>query len=152
MKIAIYLRELKNSEKTVESKKRQFSNSVASYGECEIADFYVDTGCSGIDINRPEYQRMINDAKNKKFDYIVIEFLGKLSRNTITTISEINKLKEIGIGVYAMNNVRDYALDSLSPKWIEFIKYLQEDVDWHLNRTKKAVAKQKHSPKKEGHN
>ncbi|MDR3560767.1 MAG: recombinase family protein [Negativicutes bacterium] len=45
-----------------------------------IHDFYVDEGYSGKDFDRPELLRLINDAKSKKFDCVLVWKLDRLSR------------------------------------------------------------------------
>jgi site-specific DNA recombinase len=49
----------------------------------KIVDFYVDDGYSAKDTNRPAYQRMLLDLKNKKIDLIVVPDLSRLSRNLL---------------------------------------------------------------------
>jgi site-specific DNA recombinase len=46
----------------------------------EPFDFYIDDGCSGKDLKRPEMQRLIKDAKEHKFDFVVVIKLDRLSR------------------------------------------------------------------------
>ncbi|MDO6354968.1 recombinase family protein [Caloramator sp. CAR-1] len=46
----------------------------------DIYDFYVDIE-SGTTSKRPSLQRLINDAKNKKFDVIMAKELSRLARN-----------------------------------------------------------------------
>lgn len=130
MKIAIYMREPKGNERNIERKKREFSELVAQRKDCTISDFYIDIGKSGLNVNRSEYRRMIEDAKQHKFDYIVVQYLETFCRETITIINEVNKLKEIGVGVFELNN----SLDSLSFRWIKELWDLQKDALWHLNR------------------
>jgi site-specific DNA recombinase len=48
--------------------------------EWEIYGFYVDDGYSGKDLNRPEMQRLIKDANEKKFDITLVVKLDRLSR------------------------------------------------------------------------
>jgi len=45
-----------------------------------MADRYVDIGYSGAKSKRPEFQRMLNDAKKGKFDAIVCWKADRLSR------------------------------------------------------------------------
>ena len=40
---------------------------------------------SGTNFDRPEFQRMLEDIKNKKIDVILIKDLSKLDRNYIET-------------------------------------------------------------------
>ncbi len=49
----------------------------------KIIDFYIDDGYSAKDTNRPAYQRMMLDLKNKKIDLILVPDLSRLSRNLL---------------------------------------------------------------------
>lgn len=49
----------------------------------KVVDFYVDDGFSAKDTNRPAYQRMMLDLKNKKIDLILVADLSRLSRNLL---------------------------------------------------------------------
>jgi Site-specific recombinases, DNA invertase Pin homologs len=46
----------------------------------DIYDFYIDDGYSGKDLDRPEMQRLIKDAFDKRFDVVVVWKLDRLSR------------------------------------------------------------------------
>lgn len=56
---------------------------------------YEDEGFSGGSTNRPKFQEMLQDAKNKKFNYLICYRLDRISRNVSdfsTLIEELNKL------------------------------------------------------------
>lgn len=80
-KVAIYARTNNNC---VESINHQIS-SMLSYIEKEeiggLSGIYVDCGFSGIDKNRPEYNRLFNDVKTGKINTIIIYDVSRLSRN-----------------------------------------------------------------------
>ena len=47
----------------------------------DIYDVYCDDDYSGLDINRPQFNRLIKDAKNRKFDIIVCKNQSRFSRD-----------------------------------------------------------------------
>ncbi len=47
--------------------------------------YYVDDGYTGTNFDRPEFQRMLEDIKNKKIDVIIIKDLSRFGRNYIET-------------------------------------------------------------------
>ncbi len=51
-----------------------------------IADVYTDPGFSGGKLERPEIQRLIKDADNKKFDLVLVKKLDRLSRSQKDTL------------------------------------------------------------------
>lgn len=60
--------------------------------ELKIYDYYIDDGYSGTDFNRPGFQRMLNDMKNKKFDAIIVKDLSRLGRNYIEVGNYIEQI------------------------------------------------------------
>lgn len=47
----------------------------------DVFDIYIDDGYSGTNFDRSEFQRMLEDIKNKKIDVILIKDLSRLGRN-----------------------------------------------------------------------
>lgn len=58
---------------------------------------YKDEGISGKTTNRPDFQRMMNDAHAGKLDTIVVYRLDRFSRNATTAIKLILNLDECGV-------------------------------------------------------
>ncbi|SHJ49493.1 recombinase family protein [Paramaledivibacter caminithermalis] len=90
MKAAIYSRKSKFTGKG-ESIQNQIE-ICKEYGDkhFHIDEFiiYEDEGFSGGNIDRPEYQRMLDDAEKKRFDILICYRLDRISRN-ISNFSEI---------------------------------------------------------------
>jgi DNA invertase Pin-like site-specific DNA recombinase len=62
---------------------------------------YNDTGVSGANAyNRPSFMKMIDDAKNKKFDLIVVQSVTRFARKAEDLISYTALLKDFGVEVY----------------------------------------------------
>ena len=62
---------------------------------------YIDEGITGTQAKkRPAFLRMIQDAKQKKFDLIVTREVCRFARNTVDTLVVTRELKEYGIEVY----------------------------------------------------
>jgi len=61
---------------------------------------YVDEGISGTSVSgRNEFKRMIEDAKNNKFDFIITKEISRFSRNTLDSIKYTQLLLSYGVGV-----------------------------------------------------
>lgn len=50
-----------------------------------VYDVYIDDGFSGLNFNRPDFQRMITDVENEKIDLILSKDLSRLGRDYIMT-------------------------------------------------------------------
>ena len=53
---------------------------------------------------RPEFMRMIEDAKKQKFDLILTREVSRFARNTVDIIQYTRMLKEHGVEVYFIND------------------------------------------------
>ncbi len=51
--------------------------------DMQLFDCYTDDGFSGTDFNRPDFQRMIKDAANKKINCIIVKDLSRFGRNYV---------------------------------------------------------------------
>lgn len=61
---------------------------------------YVDEGLSGTSVGKREnFLRMIDDARAKKFDFIVTKEISRFSRNTLDSIQYTQELLRCGVGV-----------------------------------------------------
>ena len=62
---------------------------------------YIDEGITGTQAKkRPAFLKMLQDAKQKKFDLIVTREVCRFARNTVDTLVVTRELKEYGIEVY----------------------------------------------------
>jgi site-specific DNA recombinase len=74
-----------------------------------ISDFlvYEDEGFSGKSTERPEYQKMLKDAKAKKFDYIICYRLDRISRNIADFSILIQELQNLDISFISIREQFD---------------------------------------------
>lgn len=50
-----------------------------------IVDVYVDDGYTGLNTNRPSFQRLIKDVEDRKIDIVITKDLSRLGRNYLQT-------------------------------------------------------------------
>ncbi len=67
--------------------------------DCVALEPYVDDGYSGKDLNRPAMQRLLRDAKLKRFDVLVVFKLDRISRKVVDLISLGEHFEKLGIGL-----------------------------------------------------
>lgn len=73
----------------------------------ELYDIYEDEGFSGGNVKRPEYQRMLKDAKSKKFNIILSYRLDRISRNISDFSNLITELNDLNIGFISIREQFD---------------------------------------------
>ena len=86
-KVGLYMRLSKDDERAGESlsieNQRIILTKYAQERGWTIADEYVDDGYSGTNFDRPEVQRLLEDAKAGKIDTIIVKDLSRFGRNYI---------------------------------------------------------------------
>ena len=74
----------------------------------KILEYYVDRAMTGTNDNRPEFQRMLADAKKRQWDCILVYKFDRFSRNKYESVIHKKNLKDIGVTVVsAMENIPD---------------------------------------------
>lgn len=98
-KVAVYLRlskeEYSNEKESnnITNQKLVIDNYLKEHRKYKLVDYYIDDGYSGTNFDRPEFQRMLEDIKNK-----LIEIINeKLNLSNITRLELENKVKCIYI-------------------------------------------------------
>jgi site-specific DNA recombinase len=84
MKASLYVRISKEEQSvySLEEQVNQCLQYIKSEGH-ELVDTYIDDGYSAKNTNRPKLQQMMRDARDKKFQLLVIWKLDRLTRNTL---------------------------------------------------------------------
>ena len=68
---------------------------------------YEDEGFSGKNIKRPEFQKMLMDAKEKQFQVLICYRLDRISRNISDFSTLINQLDSLNISFISVNEQFD---------------------------------------------
>lgn len=87
----------------------EFGTKYADLHQLNIIDWYKDDGVSGtIPIEeRPESSRMLEDAKAKKFDTVLVYKLDRLGRSARVILNAVHAFEELGIKVKSMTEPFD---------------------------------------------
>ena len=97
-----------NQDDSLESQKQYFLNEVKRHPEWELAGIYADLAKTGTQIKgRTDFQRMMRHAEEHKFDYIITKSISRFSRNVADTLRCLEKLHDLGIGVYFLEQGYD---------------------------------------------
>lgn len=85
---------LSNQMQWYEELKKNYPNWI-------VIERYVDDGITGTQARkRPEFMRMIEDAKSGRFDLIVTREVSRFARNTIDCLEVTRQLKNYGVEVF----------------------------------------------------
>lgn len=102
-KVCAYVRVSTDSmeqEDSLDNQAAYFRDFIQSNPAWEFVGIYSDQGISGFKESRPEFQRMIADAKDGKIDLIVVKSVSRFARNTETVLKFSRELKSIGVGIF----------------------------------------------------
>lgn len=101
--VCAYARVSTDSRKQGESSENQitsYERSIQSNPEYEFVGVFADKGISGFSQNRPEFQRMVQMARDGKVDLIITKSISRFARNTAVLLEVVRELRQIGVAVY----------------------------------------------------
>lgn len=100
MKCVIYARVSTKREEQKNSLENQISlaERIAKEQGFTVVERYIDNGISGTGFkNRSEINRLLQDAKKKKFDVMIAKSVSRLGRNTSKSLRLADELEQAGI-------------------------------------------------------
>ena len=76
-----------------------------AHPEWHVVAQYIDEGITGTSAEKREaFLRMINDAKQHKFDLIITREVSRFARNTVDTLQYTRELSRYGVEVFFLND------------------------------------------------
>lgn len=110
LKVAVYCRVSTTHDEQLESLSNQidyYKAYVRKHLDWELVEIYSDIKSGKNSSGRQEFQRMLEDCKNKKIDLIVTKSISRFGRNTADTLKVINELRHLIIDVFfEVENIR----------------------------------------------
>ena len=103
LRVAAYTRVSAEMEMKLHSLTAQedyYREYIAAHPEWEFAGIYSDYGISGTTVQRPEFQRMLEDCRAGKIDLVITKSVTRFARNTVILLNTIRELKALGIDCY----------------------------------------------------
>ena len=73
----------------------------------EIVDSYVDVGQSEGKASRPELDRLMMDARRRKFNVVLVARLDRLARSLKQLVMTLDELRELGIAFVSLQEAFD---------------------------------------------
>lgn len=139
--VGIYCRLSNDDERdgesvSIENQKLLLQSYVRQMGWNEV-DVYIDDGYSGTNFNRPGVQRLIEDAKAKRINLILVKDLSRFGRNYIEFGQYTDYLfPSLGCRFIALNNGIDTMSNNGSTDVMCFLNLFNE---FHSRDTSKKV-------------
>lgn len=99
LRVAAYCRVSTDDEEQQTSyakQKEHYTSFINQNPDWELVNIYADEGISGTTTkHRKEFQRMMQDAEDGKIDLILTKSISRFARNTIDTLSWIQRLRNL---------------------------------------------------------
>ena len=137
MKAVIYARYSSDNqrEESIEGQIRECT-AFAEKNGMTILRHYIDRAYSAKTDNRPEFQRMIQDSKEKLFDIVLVWKLDRFARNRYDSAQYKNILKKNGVRVVSANEtISDSSEGILMESILEgFAEYFSADLAEKVSR------------------
>ena len=149
----LYLRLSQEDERQGESvsidNQRTMLRKYAEEHGFEIHDEYIDDGVSGTTFQRPEVQRLLDDAKTGVINTIIVKDLSRFGRNYIEVGQYVDYVfPTFGIRFIAIqDNVDTAKRDSSAMDMMPIMNVFNE---WHAANTSKKIRAVKRANAKEG--
>jgi len=94
---------------------------------------------SGIKDNRPQLQQMLEDARLRKFDRVIVFSLDRLGRKIVQVVNTIHALEESGVHIFVVKQSIDSSTQS-GKIFAQFINIFSElERDMMISRQKEAI-------------
>lgn len=73
-----------------------------------VAEYYVDNGYTGMNFNRPAFQRMMNDLRSGKINCVIVKDVSRLGRHFVMTSEFVEKIfPMMGVRLICINDDYD---------------------------------------------
>ena len=77
-----------------------YSELIQSHGDWTYEGVYADEAMTGTKMQRPEFQRMLEDCRAGKIDMVITKSISRFARNTVTLLETVRELKAKNVDVY----------------------------------------------------
>ena len=143
-KVCAYARVSNDKDAMMQSLSAQvshYNNMISANREWQFAGVYADEGISGTKEDRPQFLKMIEDAKNGLIDMIITKSISRFGRNTETVIRTVRELKAINIDVYfesqnmhTLSEDGEFMLTVLASYYQEEARSVSETMKWRIKK------------------
>lgn len=147
IRVAAYCRvstEEESQQTSYTSQKAYYTDLILSHKGWTMAGIYADEGKSGTNRkSRINFNRMIDDAKAGKIDYIITKSISRFARNTVDALDCVRELQRLSppVGIYFERENID-TLNQNSEMFLTFYcsmaqeesRSISENIKWSLTK------------------
>ena len=152
VKAGAYLRLSRDDERdgesmSIENQRYYLTSYIHEHG-WELVDTYIDDGYTGLNFNRPDFQRMISDVKSGRINLVVVKDLSRFGRNYIQMGEYTDYLfPAVGCRFIALNDGVDTQSgnNDIMPFKNLFNEFYSRDISKKVKTAKVARAKNGHA-------
>lgn len=105
--IAIYLR-VSTSDQSANMQRDELMTWCKSRG-LSVKAIYEDVASGGSTDKRPNWNKLMNDAGNKNFDFIVVWKLDRWARSLTDLVTSLQKLDDLGVKFISVRDQIDFS-------------------------------------------
>lgn len=137
-RVALYIRvsskdQTENYSMSVQAKRLKEHCKEKNY----LYRIYRENGESGFDTNRPQFQKLLQDAFMGKFDLVIVDKIDRLCRN-LCDLTQIHKIfDELGIGIKSLSEPIDTTNHMGKYFLYQLGMFAEMERDWFRERSKK---------------
>ena len=102
-RVAAYARVSSSKDAMLHSLSAQvsyYSNLIQNNNEWRYLGVYADEAITGTKDNREQFNKLLDECRNKKIDMIITKSISRFARNTVTMLETVRKLKELNVDVF----------------------------------------------------
>ena len=104
LRVAAYCRVSTDSDaqlESLEAQKQHYENYITTHNDWTFAGLYFDEGISGTKKEkRPELNKLIQDCKDGKIDFIITKSISRFARNTTDCLDMVRTLLDLQIPIF----------------------------------------------------
>ncbi len=148
-RVALYARvssQMQTEGKSIDAQLAEMREYAQARGWKIVAE-YVDAGVSATRMDRPEFQRMLEDMKEGRFDIILVHDLSRLSRNVYDAFDIFAQLGQHGVG---FASVKEQQFDYTKPHDRLILHLLTLLHQYYVDILKQHVSKSKRQRVRQG--
>ena len=118
---------------------KHYTNLIQANSEWEFVGVYADADETGTSDDRPEFQRLITDCRARKIDLVLTKTISRFARNTVTLLSTVRELADLGIevyfdeqNIYSLSSDGELMLSILASYAQEESRSVSENIKWRI--------------------